>query len=77
MAFIIEESGILRLAIKRAFRLFDCHTLVGMGIDHGRFYIAMPQYKRVKSRPHTTLPSLFNMRELSQKIRKILGVETD
>jgi len=67
----------LRLEIKQAFRLFDCHALEGMGIDHSGLYIAMPQYKRVKSRPHTILPSLFNMRELSQKIREILGVETD
>ena len=39
----MDKSGILRLEVKRAFGLFDGLTFDGMGIDHGRSYIAVPQ----------------------------------
>ena len=37
------KSGVLRLEIKRAFRLFDGLALDGMCINHGGSHIAMPQ----------------------------------
>jgi len=40
---LIEESGILRLEIERAFRLFDCLALDGVGVNHRCPYIAVSQ----------------------------------
>ena len=39
----MQESGALRLEIKRAFGIFDGLALDGMGVNHGCPYIAMPQ----------------------------------
>ena len=39
----MEESGVLRLEIKRAFGIFDCLALDGVGVNHGCPYIAVPQ----------------------------------
>ena len=41
LAHFIEASEILLLEIKRAFGLFYCHALKGMGIDHGGLYIGV------------------------------------
>ena len=39
----MEESGVLRLEIERAFRLFDRLAPDGVGVNHGCPYIAVPQ----------------------------------